>query len=100
MIPGREKGNVFLKNFLFTYCERERGPFVVLLMHSLVASYMCPEQGPNWQQWRIETTLLSLSYLEGQCFPIGGGMSKSQVEDLSFQTKELGLRAGAKEYFK
>lgn len=37
---------------------------------------------------------------KGLCFLVWGGMNKSHLKDLSSQAKELGLCAGAKEYFK
>ena len=37
--------------------ERERDLLFHLLMHSLVDSYMCPDQGLNPQPWCIRMTL-------------------------------------------
>ena len=51
----------FLKMFLFNLLliEKERDMDLMLhpFMHSLVASWMCPDQGSNPQPWRTRTTL-------------------------------------------
>ena len=41
--------------------ERERNGNILLSIHSLVASYMCPEQASNLQPWHIRMNRVALT---------------------------------------